>query len=383
MKKKLIACGMACMCLVATLGVDLKATAATAEDQTQFAHENVMLSFDNYDELLSVLMLGAPFGGTDFCSDKNYVVEGESSLRVAPEGEYGTVNTYPTMTVYTDGESFNEGDFSDLDNISMYVYNANDVELHIQLALNANDNQIAARYSPVKTYTLAPNSWNKVVYDFTDGALRKSMNDLKLVNHIKISFMEYKQNKTDEPYIYYFDCLQGQKSQTEIVEYQADLSDGQIYNFEKLADKNSVLVASTNSETSFLPVTSVCTDKVFVTEGTKSLRVEYPCVRNDRVRSHGSISSYLYFDMSKTAVPDGAEAVSMDVINANEFAVTLSVTACDELGNLTTTQELRLAPYATHTFTVNNATLSYLRLNYLYRIEPVYSVVYVDNVTFH
>ncbi len=384
MKKKLISYILAGACVLGAVGCTSNPTASASEtDRVETKEENVMLSFDNYSELLSVLMLSAPFGGTDFCSDKNYVVEGESSLRVAPEGEYGTVNTYPTMTIYTDGKSFNGGNFSSLENISFYVYNANDVELHLQLTLNAQDNQVAARYAPTKQYTLVPNSWNKVVYDFSDGALRKSTNDLKIVNFLQISFMEYKQNKTDEPYIYYFDCLQGWERDAEASQYQADLGDNQIYNFEKLGDKYSVLCESTNKEAYFLPKTSICTDKVFTTEGTKSLKVEYPCVRNDRVRSYGNIYTYLYFDMSHTLVPADAETVSVDVINANDFTVILSVSGCDELGNLTTTQEIVMQPNTTQTFTVNTAALSYLRLNFLNRIDPVYSVLYVDNVRFH
>lgn len=384
MKKKLISYILAGACILGAAGCTSNPTTSTSENSSvETKTENVMLSFDNYSELLSVLMLSAPFGGTDFCSDQNYVVEGESSLRVAPEGEYGTINTFPTMTIYTDGKSFYEGDFSSLENISFYVYNANDVELHLQLALNAQDNQVTARYAPTKQYTLMPNSWNKVVYDFSDGALRKSLNDLKIVNFLQISFMEYKQNKTDEPYIYYFDCLQGQKSEKEFSQYQANLGDNQIYNFEKLEDKYSVLCESTNKEAYFLPKTSICTDKVFTTEGTKSLKVEYPCVRNDRVRSYGNIYTYLYFDMSYTLIPDDAEAVSVDVINANDFTVIISVTGCDELGNLTTTKEVLMQPNTMQTFTVNVAALSYLRLNFTNRIEPVYSVLYVDNIQFH
>ncbi len=385
MIKKLIAGVLACVCCVGAFGCGSKdkKEESSISEAVENEQENVMLSFENYDELVSVLMLGAPFGGTDFCSDKDYVVEGEHSLRVAPEGEYGTVNTYPTMTIYTDGESFNAGDFSDLDNISLYVYNANDVELHVQMAINANDNQNATVYAPARIYTLTPNSWNKIEYDFTGGALRKSMNNLLLVNHITLSFMEYKQTKEDKPYIYYLDCLQGQKSRSAIAEYSANVQDGEIYNFEKMEDKYSVLESCTNKEAYFLPITSICTDKAFATVGKQSLKVEYPCVKNDRVRSHGNIYSYLYFDMSKVTVPEGAEAVSMDVVNGNDFPVILSITACDELGNLTSTSEELLAANTTKTFVVNSVELSYLRLNFTNRIEPVYSVLYVDNVRFH
>ncbi len=383
MVKKFIAGIMACVCCMGLIACGSDEETDTSGATTQTQGENVMLSFDNYDELLSVLMLGAPFGGTEFCTDKAYVVEGASSLRVTPEGEYGTVNTYPTMTIYTDGESFNKGDFSALDNISMYVYNANEVELHIQMTLNANDNQNNAVYAPVKTYTLAPNSWNRIVYDFTSGSLKKSMNGLKLVNDIKISFMEYKQTKEDTPYVYYFDCLQGQKSGGETVEYKSNLGEGQIYNFEKLEDKYLVLEKSSNKEAAFLPITSICNDKVFVTEGTQSLKVEYPCVRNDRVRSHGTIYSYLYFDMNTVAIPETAQTVSLDVINANEFTVTLSLTGTNKQGASKTTAEYVVQPNTAQTFSIPVDDLAYVSLNYLNRIEPIYTVLYVDNVKFN
>ncbi|NLK37480.1 MAG: hypothetical protein GX299_05295, partial [Epulopiscium sp.] len=255
-------------------------------------------------------------------TDKKYIKQGEASLHVLPSGDYGSTNAYPFIYIGCDRPYFATNDFSDFDYISLDVYNDTDKELTIKMHLGVFGYSGLLEDTPIKTYNLTPNSWNNIVYDFSDGSLKTAFNNLKNVSQIFIQFPEYKRTKDDEVNSLYLDNLKAKVNKNP-TEYSKKFKTGEILFFENPQDLNFVDARAYEMNIIFNAELCINTNPQFVTEGQKSLKCEFKKIFIEMDKPFIFTPKFwvpiqIYTETFKRQLA-GATGVSIDIINANSM----------------------------------------------------------------
>lgn len=289
----------------------------------------LLMGFDDYWEVqANVLTWGNLFGRAEINTDKQYVKQGKASLHVLPAGDYGSTNAYPFILIGCDRSYFATNDFSKFDNISFDVYNDTDKDLTLKVHLGVFGYSGLLEDTPIRTYDLEKKTWKKIVYDLSDGSLRKAFNNLKDVNQIFIQFPEYKRAKDDEVNSLYIDNMKA-KVNKEPASFVKRFQSGEILTFENPTDLNFVDARAYEMNIIFNAEISINTDTQFTTERQKSLKCEFK-------RIYIEMDSPFIFtpqfwipvQINTTCFKEqlfGAKGVSLDIINGNSMNKTVKV----------------------------------------------------------
>ncbi len=169
--------------------------------------ENLILGFESYGELTGAkLAVGNMLGRMEFNTDRNYITQGNASLKVSPQGDYNSQGSQPYFKLDLLDTTCKFSDFSDMKRISFDVYNGEKQTLHISASLVTGEDPEAYLTANKQTFTLAPNGWTTCYYDLSFMA-GYNFYDLSKVRYMNFSFPEYKQSREDVPNTLYIDNL--------------------------------------------------------------------------------------------------------------------------------------------------------------------------------
>ena len=235
--------------LVSVLGVGCKKTSQNGKESNSEEKGKVeqLLSFDSFEEITGTeIFLSGLFGETAVNTDKKFVTEGKASWMVKPEGDYGNPYSYdakPSFKMKCVDTTFKSSDFTYYDNLKMDVYNASDEERHIEWTFTTKNYKDATVDVAVEEFTLKPNTWTTCEFDFSSSAYTYYYT-LDTVEYMKVTFVEHKESKDEEPTALYLDNLRAERADTkhEIQSFDYALSDGidmekdtDLYIFEEVA----------------------------------------------------------------------------------------------------------------------------------------------------
>ncbi len=208
--------------------------ASTGVNPNLPANEQLLFSFENYDEMHSTIRKTYNKVGVLSVSDE-HVTAGNKSMKVEVMGTYNQANR-PGFDLFCTQSDFTSDDFSQMESLKMDVYNANDEELSIGVYFNVT---LKADFSkngntPSETFTLAPNATTTIEYEIPD---INAVCDMESVNYIHIEFNQSMENAEDTPNVFYFDCVRGKQldvPREEGEEVNMSFTDG--FYFENLAE---------------------------------------------------------------------------------------------------------------------------------------------------
>jgi hypothetical protein len=288
----------------------------------------VLMSFDDYWEVQSIVRTwGNLFGRAEINTDKQYVKEGTGSLHVQPAGDYNSENAYPFILIDCEKSYFGTSDFSNLDNISLDVFNDTDKDLTIMMHLSIYGFSGGIEDTPIKSFALKPKAWNKVIYDLSDGSLKKAFKNLENAAQIFLQFPEYKHSKTDEVNSLYIDNLNA-KVNNKGKTFNAVRESNELLFFENIADINFINARGYEMNIIFNAELSININPAYVTQGNKSLKcyfkkifieMDSPFIFTPRFWIPLKINTSS-FDQSLFS---GAEGIAFDVFNACETNKTI------------------------------------------------------------
>ena len=139
------------------------------ETQTDFV---LMNGFENFDRDVQIIRIFNEFGKLDQNADLKYVRTGEKSLKLTPLGSrVHTANPYIMLPAFsTRYEEIAYGDFTKVDKVSMWFYNAEQTPVNVgigfgksALVMNTEIRRDEMRKTAVEYYTLS-SGWNYVEY---------------------------------------------------------------------------------------------------------------------------------------------------------------------------------------------------------------------------
>lgn len=168
MKKKLTA-----MLLAGLLTASL-ASFAGCGDKKEEAAENtdeVLLNdFEEFEKDVQLIRLLNGFGVVNHNKDKTYVKSGDCSIQLRPKGyNYSTVPPYLVLPTYSTRFEYGYGDFTQVESISMWFYNAEEEEIEVGVGLLTgaiNNGQWYATASRCPAgYFMLKEGWNHIEYD--------------------------------------------------------------------------------------------------------------------------------------------------------------------------------------------------------------------------
>ena len=284
-----------CLSAAGCEGKNKESVASVAEDGIITLYD-----FESWEEL-SAFAFRYEFGRATINRDKAYVKSGDASMKV----EISAKTQTPYILFYPGFEPVEKSDFTDVDRITLDVYNPEDREISVWLSLDTRSAYGFEMNTTGKEFVLRKNSWNKVVYQINRESLTKAFS-LEEVMHIALRL-----DTTEDAYTLYFDNMQirtGEKQK----EYKSQRKTDELLFFEDDRDIDFFNCSTYYFVKYLYPLLDVNLDPNYCTEGRKSMRVRIP------------ISDLTVFPMVELQVDaidsaafKDAKAISLDIYNAN------------------------------------------------------------------
>ncbi len=216
----------------------------TDDDNAEAVKSVEFRNFEQWGPDFQITRLLRSFGKVSRNTEKQYVHNGEYSMKIQPMGGYWYYSE-PIMYFETISKRFNYdySDFTKVDYVSMWVYNANDVEKTVKVGLVTNiaDYQTITSAEGTK-FTLKPGQWQEITYYVDFNAMNVSTTVtsemMTAIKGIYLAFDNAKTENLDEAPIFYLDDVYiGYKDAENTVSDVLQFDDGEICDFEKLYQK--------------------------------------------------------------------------------------------------------------------------------------------------
>lgn len=207
--KKIFTFMLAALILVSVFGMTACQNDGAAVESTGNSLVKELNDFEYFDRDVQIIRMCNEFGRLDSNTDKKYVKSGEKSLKITPLGSrVHTANPYIVLpTSSTRFPELNVGDFTELDKISMWFYNAEESVVNVGIGFakgvpSMTDRRDVIRKTAVDYFALA-NGWNYIEYEFRPDLLVMQGLDITAVSGIVFEF-EYvvSHDLADSPEVY-------------------------------------------------------------------------------------------------------------------------------------------------------------------------------------
>lgn len=195
-------------------GLDGVITESTSQINIKQDGKTLMNGFEYFDRDIQLIRLMNEFGIVSQNRDKEFVRTGEASLKLNPLGaRLNTAN--PAIMLPTTSIRFSElsfGNFQKVDNVSMWIYNAESENLNVGIALSrgaSTGNQVDSVFKTnCEYYTLLP-GWNYLEYTVQPKYLEIQGADVRAIYGVVVEFDYVLSHKlADSPTVYIDDvCL--------------------------------------------------------------------------------------------------------------------------------------------------------------------------------
>ncbi len=209
MKKQILLALLVLILCVLSLSGCKKEEAPAPTQPVQQANFQQLLGFESYDEITRAkLAVGHMLGKMELNTDKQYIKQGNGSLKISVQGDYGNSTRNPYFKIDFLNTSCATCDFSKFKSVSFDVYNASDKELHIKANLNVGKDDGNIISTAKETFTLKAKSWTTCTYDLSKMA-GFTLYDFTSVRYMTIEFAEHKASREEAPNVFYIDNLIG------------------------------------------------------------------------------------------------------------------------------------------------------------------------------
>ncbi len=169
-----------------------------------------LLGFESYEEMVGTkILVENELGSIKPNKDKAYITQGEGSMRLEINGDYGKPDLHPYMQLDCIQTTIATADFSQFEKITFDVYNDTDEEIDIMMSITANDISDTACVVSEQTFTLTPNAWTTCSYMMDAERFVIGYYDLTQTRYITFTFLEHKTSKDDVRDVMYIDNLIG------------------------------------------------------------------------------------------------------------------------------------------------------------------------------
>lgn len=315
--KRMLSCAL---CVLAVLPSGCKKQTPTSDEVLIHGFESYAAARDyTYEDW---------FGRVETNTDPQFVTEGSASLKVFPYGDLDKDTSFPFIEIKGAGKDVLTNDFSSFCSISLDVYNPNDSEIKMRMALNVSAGQTAM--TAPRSYVVAPHVWTRLDYDLRNGGARYAFGNLEQIVSVNIQFLN-KRTFTQPVLPLYIDNLRGRVGACE--PYAARGTIG----FEDSADVEILDYAFDNSKYPFLAAEGALNfNPLYVTEGESSLQLT---IRPDSVdwQAYSGVT-FNETTVGRIAYKDG---LTFDVYNACMTAQTMRVAY--QIGAVRTTERMTLS----------------------------------------
>lgn len=201
-------------------------------------------NFEQWGPDFQITRLLRSFGKVSRNTDKQYVHNGEYSMKIQPMGGYWYYSE-PVMYFETISKRFNYdySDFTKVDYVSMWIYNANDAEKTVTVGLVTDIVDYLTITSAQGTkFTLQPGQWQEVTYyvDFNAMNISTKVTSemMTAIKGIYLGFDNAKTENLDEAPVFYLDDVNiGYKDAENTVSDVLKFDAGEICDFEKIYQK--------------------------------------------------------------------------------------------------------------------------------------------------
>ena len=169
MKKRIIATALAALTCISLCAFS-SCKKEEPQETTETTNVVKLNDFETFEKDVQLLRLMNGFGAVNHNEDKTYVKSGERSVQLRPKGyNFATVPPYLVIPTYSQRFEYGYGDFTKVNHLSMWFYNAEETEIEVGVGLLEKAIQNGQWYStgyriPAMYYTLQP-GWTKVQYD--------------------------------------------------------------------------------------------------------------------------------------------------------------------------------------------------------------------------
>ncbi len=224
--------------------------------EEEVVDDNILLfnDFEDYDKNVQNIKVMNGFGAVNHNSNKDYVKSGERSIQLRPNGwDFCTDNPFIILPTFSVKYEYGYTDFTNVERISMSVYNAEDKPLNMGVGLTTANVKTYQWYDNVTKlnpdwYVLQP-GWNDISYYIQPNYF--SMNQDFNIKEIYGVYLEFDyvgaRSIEDTPTVYVDDVrfhnLDGER-QNDTITLKSDATNGvwEICDFEDLMQSNFIYI---------------------------------------------------------------------------------------------------------------------------------------------
>lgn len=210
----------------------------------------VLADFEKFEPDFQLIRITKFFGAVNVNTDAQYVRNGKTSAKVQPLGHVPS-QSQPMMFFPLSSVEFEYDykDFSYYDNVNMWIYNAEDENMDVEIGFVDKMLDIKDYATiPGEINTLKP-GWNKVVY-YPDLNALNLVSDITNFLGVYLRFPHTNSYDLEDAPVLYIDDVQLKVSpQKQQIQELIQLDKGEILNFDKEWQQNVLIVNAPNEDT--------------------------------------------------------------------------------------------------------------------------------------
>ncbi len=197
-------------------------------------------------------------------TDKNYVTDGETSAKVYIDGENGGV---PEISIFTDTKWTNKKDFSDVQALSVEIYNTSNVVRKMKFSFMTRYSGATRAEYVGNEFELQP-GYNKIILNL-DREVASQACYITKVEYIKFTF----ENGHENPYVLYIDNLQAHITKEALPVVTKEYQENELLFFDDKVDRYYITPSLEMALATHAQGISINRNKKFVRTGTGSLKI--------------------------------------------------------------------------------------------------------------
>lgn len=197
-------------------------------------------------------------------TEKDYVTDGKTSAKLTIDGENGGV---PELYIFTDTKWNTKKDFSDVQALSVDVFNASTQAHTMKFSFVTRYSGITRSEYTGKEFTLAP-GYNKIIMN-VDREVASQACFITKVEYIKFVF----ENGHANPYVIYMDNLQAHLTKESLPTVTKEYKENELLFFDDKVDRYYVSPSLEMAMATHAPAISINRNKKYVRSGTGSLKI--------------------------------------------------------------------------------------------------------------
>lgn len=370
-----------------------------AEKEKDAPPSKVLISgFESYEEMQTFNYYNK-FGRVDVNTDMDYVTSGAASARVEIHGD--PKGNMPCMYIWCDTPYFSANDFSYVKAITLDVFNEGETEFAMQMSLTTRKNKVRKNY-PATEFLLTKGK-NSIVF-YLDRQAAKYLCDIDSIEYVRFDF-EQPESYDAPRNLLYLDSLEAHYEYTEVEPlvktFRNTETEKEFFYFEDKADWFNIRAYSLQCSSASFGKLSINSDKKFVSECNKSLKLDVTVNPNeghpDPWPGLNVEKKYLQnFDLDDFKDED---TLSFDILNAGYKTKTLAWNVRDNVDNSleVATAVLPVGEWVTvtakigdikhkngrHGVPLDYKNLDNFQINYAHELSGDSYSFYIDNFKFN